>query len=216
MSCENYIPERDNGSDDSHKVKIDLTGLRERIAKIAYDKMIEGHIKQLEVEKRILKESEREKEKEYNEKVSNMILGTGNVPTIVGQTQTPNPAMNYDFVSFKEIHKKEPIEYLDEKKLDYTIHNPNKEESKLKEDMPISFLEIKEGEVEKGKEWYLKKDPKLPDGIAELMSRYNWGDLKYMPNKKQYKNKQKKLKKQGGDILNILEVKKGNFKVSFD
>ena len=71
MSCENYIPERDNGSDDSHKVKIDLTGLRERIAKIAYDKMIEGHIKQLEVEKRILKESEREKEKEYNEKVSN-------------------------------------------------------------------------------------------------------------------------------------------------
>ena len=48
------------------------------------------------------------------------------------------------------------------------------------------------------------------------MSRYNWGDLKYMPHKKQYKNKQKKMKAKGGDILNILEVKKGNFKVLFD
>ena len=216
MSCENYIPERDNGSDDSHKVRIDLSGLRERIAKLAYDKMIEGHINKLEAEKRFLRESEIEKEKEYNEKVSTMILGTGNVPTIVGRTNTPNESMNYNFVSFKEIHKKEPIEYLDEKKLDYTIHNPNKDDSKLKEDMPISFLEIKEGEVEKGKEWYLQKDPKLPDGIAELMSRYNWGDLKYMPHKKQYKNKQKKMKAKGGDILNILEVKKGNFKVLFD
>jgi len=77
-------------------------------------------------------------------------------------------------------------------------------------------MEIKEGEVEKGKEWYLKRDPKLPDGIASLLARYNWGDLKYMPNKKQYKNAQKKLKKKGGDILTGLVVKKGTILVKFD
>ena len=83
-------------------------------------------------------------------------------------------------------------------------------------DMPFSFMDIKEGEVEKGKEWYLKRDPKLPDGIAGLMARYNWGDLKYMPNKKQYKNAQKKLSKKGGDILTGLVVKKGGHTIKFD
>ena len=199
-------------------LQIDLSGLRERVAQLAYQKTIEAETAKLEEEQRFLKTTAREKEKEYNKKVSEMIMGTGNVPTIVGQTREVNNAMCYDFVSFKEIHKKDPIEYIDPKKVDYTIHNPDKENCKLKEDMPFSFLDIKEGEVKKGKEWYLKKDPKLPEGIAELMARYNWGDLKNMPNKKQYKNAQKKLQKKGKDILGDgkLCAKKGCFVVEFD
>ena len=199
-------------------LQIDLSGLRQRVAQLAYQKTIEAETAKLEEEQRFLKTTAREKEKEYNEKVSNLIMGTGNVPTIVGQTQEANASMCYDFVSFKEIHRKEPLEYIDAKKVDYIIHNPDKENCKLKEDMPFSFMDIKEGEVKKGKEWYLQKDPKLPDGIAELMARYNWGDLKNMPNKKQYKNAQKKLQKKGKDILGdgMLDVKKGCFVVKFD
>jgi len=58
---------------------------------------------------------------------------------------------------------------------------------------------IKEGEIQKGKEWYLQYDPKLPEEIAEMMARYNWGDLKFMT-KKSLKNKKKKLARKGKDI----------------
>ena len=201
---------------DNQMCRIDLSGLRERIAKLAYDKMIESEVNRLEKEKAFLKTTANNKEKEYNEKVANIIMGTGNVPTIVGQTKEPNNAMNYDFVSFKKIQKKETMEYLDPNKIDYLVYNPNKENCKLKEDMTISFLDIKEGEIEKGKDWYLHRDPKLPDCIAELLARYNWGDLRDMPNKRQYKVKQKKLEKKGKDILNCLEIKKGPHYVVFD
>ena len=71
--------------------------------------------------------------------------------------------------------------------------------------------------MEKGKEWYLRNDPKLPDDIAELMARYSWGDLKYMT-KKEAKNRRKKLNKKGKTILesNKLGVKKGKFVVDFN
>ena len=130
----------------------------------------------------------------------------------------PDEKMNYDFVSFENIEKKDPMEYIDGNKIDYLIANPDKENNKLKEDMPISFLDIKEGEVEKGKEWYLRKDPKLPDCMAELLARYNWGDIKNMPNKKQYKSAQKKAQRKGKDIIDIplLKTKKGPFIVKFD
>jgi hypothetical protein len=193
-----------------------MSGLRELIQTKCYEKMIEAETHRLEREKKLLKELDSQKEKDYNEKVANLIMGTGNVPSVVGRTNEPDKRMNYDFVSFKKIEKKHPIEYINPDKIDYIIHNPNKDKCKLKEDMPVSFMEIKEGEVEKGKEWYLKRDPKLPDGIASLLARYNWGDLKYMPNKKQYKNAQKKLKKKGGDILTGLVVKKGTILVKFD
>ena len=65
--------------------------------------------------------------------------------------------------------------------------------------MPVSFLAIEEGDIESGKEWYKNYDPKLPDGICELMARHNWGDLKYMT-KKSARNDAKKLKKKGKDL----------------
>jgi hypothetical protein len=49
------------------------------------------------------------KEKEYNEKISNTIFGTGLKPSVVGKVNSENPHMNYDFVSFENIEKKEPL-----------------------------------------------------------------------------------------------------------
>ena len=202
----------------SEKIQIDLSGLRDRIANITRQRVLEAEHHRLEATRQITKQLEKDNLKEYNEKVSQLIMGTNMRPTIVGRMREPDDKMNYDFVSFENIEKKDPMEYIDGNKIDYLIANPDKENNKLKEDMPISFLDIKEGEVEKGKEWYMKRDPKLPDCMAELLARYNWGDIKNMPNKKQYKNAQKKAQRKGKDIIDspLLKTKKGPFIVKFD
>lgn len=202
----------------AEKIQIDLSGLRERVAHLTRQRVLEAEHKRLLATREITKQLEKENIKEYNEKVSQLILGTNMKPTIVGRMREADEKMCYDFVSFENIEKKDPIEYIDGNKIDYLITNPDKENNKLKEDMPISFLDIKEGEIEKGKEWYKRKDPKLPDCMAELLARYNWGDIKNMPNKKQYKNAQKKAQRKGKDIIDspLLGVKKGDFVVKFN
>lgn len=190
---------------------IELTAMMEQIPR-------QQLLKTLNERKEIEKEAEYlqsiEKEKEYNEKISDTIFGTGLRPTVVGKVNSENPHMNYDFVSFDKIEKKDPIEYVDSKKCDYDMKVKDKS-------VPSSFYMIKEGEIQKGKDWYLKYDPKLPDEIAEMMARYNWGDLKYMT-KKSAKRDRKKLAKKGKDLGNAygLTVKyadKNNpFVVTFD
>lgn len=170
--------------------------------------------KRKEIESEALSLEKLQKEKEYNEKISNTIFGTGLKPSVVGKMNSDNPHMNYDFVSFDKIEKKEPLEYVDKNKCDYDI--------KVKEKpIPQSFFMIKDGEIQKGKNWYLNYDPKLPEEIAEMMARYNWGDLKYMT-KKSAKRDRKKLSKKGKDLgneygLTIRHADKNNkIVVSFD
>ena len=127
-----------------------------------------------------------------NEKISNTIFGTSMRPTVVGNINSDNCHMNYDFVSFDKVEKKDPVEYIESDKADYDINVKDKQ-------IPASFFMIKDGEIEKGKAWYLAYDPKLPEEIAEMMARYNWGDLKYMT-KKSIKNQKKKLNKKNKDI----------------
>jgi succinate dehydrogenase/fumarate reductase flavoprotein subunit len=198
------------------KMKIDLSGLKHIVAEKARLAVLQAEAQQFNRRRDMIRINENMEKNEYNMKVANLLAGTNMKPSIVGQINSPNQKLCYDFVDFGKIEKKAPIEYLNPDKLDYLVPNPDKQNNKLKEDMPLSFLEIKEGEVNKGKEWYMKRDPKLPDGIAELMARYNWGDIKNMPNKKQYKNAQKKAKGKGKDILDGLEIKKGDFCVKFD
>jgi hypothetical protein len=166
-----------------------LTAVMEQIPRSQYLKELN---KRKEIENEALSLEKLQKEKEYNEKISNTIFGTGLKPSVVGKVNSDNPHMNYDFVSFDKIEKKEPVEYIDSNKCDYDINVKDKK-------IPHSFFMIKEGEIEKGKEWYLKHDPKLPVEIAEMMARYNWGDLKYMT-KKSAKNQRKKLAKKGKDL----------------
>jgi hypothetical protein len=141
-----------------------------------------------------------QKEKEYNEKISNTIFGTGLKAKVVGKINSENPHMDYDFVSFDKIEKKEPVEYVDSSKCDYDVSvSSDTNDNTKNKSIPSSFFMIKEGEIQKGKQWYLNYDPRLPNEIAEMMARYNWGDLKYMT-KKSAKRDRKKLSKKGKDL----------------
>lgn len=188
-----------------------ITAIMEQIPRSDYLKELN---KRKEIEDEALTLERLKKEKEYNEKISDTIYGTGLKPSVVGKMNSDNPHMNYDFVSFDKIEKKDPVEYVDSKKCDYDMNVKDKH-------IPSSFFMIKEGEIQKGKEWYLNYDPKLPDEIAEMMARYNWGDLKYMT-KKSAKRDRKKLSKKGKDLgteygLTIKRADKNNrIVVKFD
>ena len=190
----------------------DITAIMEQIPRTQYLKELN---KRKEIESEAIALEKLQKEKEYNEKISNTIFGTGLKPAVVGVMNSDNPHMNYDFVSFDKVEKKEPVEYVDKNKCDYDII------TKEKHKIPQSFFMIKEGEIEKGKNWYLDYDPKLPNEIAEMMARYNWGDLKYMT-KKSAKRDRKKLSKKGKDLggeygFSVRHADKNNkIVVSFD
>jgi hypothetical protein len=134
-----------------------------------------------------------------------------------------DPRLQYDLVNKNEIQQKDLTENFlaCEDKMDYMI--PRDEEAIKKGhhcDLPISFLSIQEGDVETGKMWYLQHYPKLSEEMAELLARYNWGDMKFMT-KKSAKNQRKKYEKKNNKKKPITECeqftkKHGNFIVSFN
>tara|TARA_R100000655_G_scaffold54320_1_gene92275 strand:+ start:596 stop:1156 length:561 start_codon:yes stop_codon:yes gene_type:complete len=140
------------------------------------------------------------------------------VPQLICQLDSDDPKACFDVV---DLTKPVPSNYkkhtADLSKLDYSI--PRDEEAKkkgFKEDMPISFLQIQEGNVEEGKNWYLNRFPRLPEPMAELMARYNWGDLKHQT-KKKIKNDKKKATKRGKKYEPLaFKVEYGKFKINFD
>lgn len=138
-------------------------------------------------------------------------------PKVVAQVDTDDPSTQYTFVDINKPSKKNYNEMLGIDNIDYEI--PRDEDAKrrgFKEDLPISFLSIKDGEVDLGKSWYMKKFPKLPEPMAELMARYNWGDLKYQT-KKKIKNDKKKCIKKGKNYEPLaFTIKSGRFVVNFD
>jgi len=79
----------------------------------------------------------------------------------------------------------------------------------------LSFLNVKS--VEEGADWYKQQFPKLPDEFAEIMGRWNWGDLNDLT-KKTVKNDKKKIAKGNKKTKEkyALGVNKGNFVISFD
>lgn len=79
----------------------------------------------------------------------------------------------------------------------------------------LSFLNVKN--EKEGADWYKQNFPKLPDEFAEIMGRWNWGDLSQMT-KKSAKNDKKKLAKGNKKLKEKYDfnVKQGNFVVSFD
>ena len=184
------------------------------------DAVIETEVKRLERVKQLDMFDRLKAQKEYNEKVSSL-LHPNQRPAVVGRLNDEDPRKQFEFVRFDKIETKHPIEYIKADAIDYDIKNMDKENTKCKKDMPISFLAIKEGDIESGKEWYKNYDPKLPDNIAELMARHNWGDLKTMT-KKSAKNTRKKLNKKGKDLgeevgLTIRKADKNNpILVNFD
>ena len=121
---------------------------------------------------------------------------------------TTNPRTNYIFTK-PGSDLLSPPELADHTKLDFDI--PRDSEAIRKghsQDLPLSFFEIQNGDIESGRRWYQGKYPKLSDEFAYLLARYNWGDLKYAT-KKSIRNNAKKVKKKTGKKPDI----KGAFKI---
>jgi hypothetical protein len=129
-----------------------------------------------------------------------------NKPTAI--MYTDNPKTNYAFC--KPGHRLVKPQTINEEHIDYTVPRTVGAIKKgHTQDLPISFFNIAEGDVEAGKIWYQNKFPKLPDDFAYLLSRYNFGDLKYAT-KKSLKNARKKSVKKTGkkeDVTKGYNVK---------
>lgn len=138
-------------------------------------------------------------------------------PTIVASAVHPNPQACFDFVRLDKPKKKNYNQIIDSDLVDYNI--PRDEEAIRrghKEDLPISFLTIKDGEVEKGAQWYMNRFERLSPEMAMLLARYNWGDLKHQTKKKIKNDKKKALKKGNKYEPLAFTAKKGKYVISFD
>lgn len=140
------------------------------------------------------------------------------VPKIVGKVECSDHKACFDIVSLENpVPNNYKRHTCDLNKIDYNIpRDENAKKKGFKEDLPVSFLQIQEGEVEEGKNWYLNRFPKLPEPMAELMARYNWGDLKHQT-KKKIKNDKKKATKRGKKYEPLtFKVEYGKFRINFD
>ena len=116
---------------------------------------------------------------------------------LVALLNTDNDRLNYQFVS--PAHRTLKIYKVhDDTMLDYPVTRTAEAIKKGHgEDLPLSFFQINEGDIQAGKAWYKRRFPKLHDDLAELMARYNWGDLKYATKKSLRNQRKKSIKKTG-------------------
>lgn len=130
------------------------------------------------------------------------------------QIESNDERLNYMFVKKEDIENKVFLkqEYLDTNKIDYNVIVDKQDTGdthtiglgKLDKVLPASFFQVKT--IEEGTDYYLRKNPDLPEDVAEIMSRYTFGD------KQPIKPKPKKTKNKTPDTL---EVKKGSFEIDF-
>jgi hypothetical protein len=130
------------------------------------------------------------------------------------QIDSTDDRMNYLFVKKEDVEDKifKPKEYLDLDRIDYGVivekGEPETDDSlgTFDKTLPASFFKVKT--VEEGVEYYLRKNPDLPEDVAEIMARYTFGD-KQEKKKEEPKTKKKKKK------IDKFEVKHGKFVVDF-
>ena len=135
----------------------------------------------------------------------------------VKQIDADDERLNYCFMKQSDIENKVYLkkEWLDTSQIDYglVMSEGDKDDNytvgmgKLDKTMPASYFSIKT--VEEGTEWFLRKNPELPDGVAEILARYTWG-TKQEEKKESTKSKKKKTNQSDG-----LEVRHGKFMVEF-
>ena len=129
------------------------------------------------------------------------------------QINSNDDRLNYLFIKKEDVDNKiyTPKEEISRDDIDYDVVVKKGEEETedslgtLDKTLPASFFQVKS--VEEGTEYYLTKNPDLPEDVAEIMSRYTFGDKQEKP-KEEPKKKTKKSKDK-------LEVKHGKFVVDF-
>jgi len=134
---------------------------------------------------------------------------------LMAVVNTDDPMLNYEFVNPHHRIIKTYKDH-DDGRLDFDV--PRSKEAIKKghtQDLPLSFFQIEEGDILGGKAWYQCKFPKLSDDLAELMARYNWGDLKYAT-KKSMKQRKKRSRRKGGKKEDVkIEFKRGPVILTF-
>lgn len=126
--------------------------------------------------------------------------------------QTPLDKVDYSFPNKTQLEKLgEKIRTPEESEEYIRKYNEVKEDKRNQ----LSFMNVKT--IEEGAEWYKKEFPQLPDQIAEIMARWNWGDLSQLT-KKKVKQDKKKIAQGKTKVKHYygLEQKKGKFVVSFN
>lgn len=98
---------------------------------------------------------------------------------------------------FKSDLEKQSQEYTPLSKLDYGLAcvepEPEIDSDCLSDPrINVSYMNVKN--VEDGVDWYRNLDPKIPEELLSLMSRWSFGDLPTVT-KKQIKNQRKKTSK---------------------
>lgn len=131
--------------------------------------------------------------------------------------------LNYCFVKQEELdnpNKDLKVEWdeIDRNQIDYGVviekGEPETEESvgTLDKTIPSSLLCVKN--EEDAINWYKDKHPDLPDGMAEIFAKYQFGEnTEEGKQERQEKLKKRKKKKKA---QNNLEVRRGKFVVKFD
>lgn len=132
------------------------------------------------------------------------------------QIDATDDRLNYLFVKQEDIKNKVfyQKEYTGVEQLDYGIVVEKKETTdahtvgmgELDTVVPTSFFGVKT--VEEGADYYLRKNPALPEGVADILARYTFGS-KTEVNKEETKKTKKKKKP------DKLEVKHGKFMIDF-
>lgn len=118
---------------------------------------------------------------------------------IIAMVNTKDTKLNYEFVS-PSYRTLKMYKAHDDTMIDFAVPRPIEAIKKgHTTDLPLSFFQIHEGDIQAGKQWYLHRFPKLHEDLAELMARYNWGDLKYAT-KKSLRNYRKRVVKKTGSV----------------
>jgi len=131
------------------------------------------------------------------------------------QIDSTDDRLNYLFVKQDDVENKifTPKEYISREVIDYdVVVEKGKKETEeslgtLDKTVPASFFQVKS--IEEGIEYYMTKNPDLPEGVAEIMARYTFGNKQVKEDDKQKKSKKKKK------VVDKLEVKHGKFVVDF-
>ena len=77
--------------------------------------------------------------------------------------------------------------------------------------LPISFLQI--DNVRDGIIWYRKHYPRIPNDLYPIIARYHWGS---QINKHTIKKERKAVRRERGKKQIRADIRKGDFKLTFD
>ena len=127
--------------------------------------------------------------------------------------QSNDPAFNYAFLKGSDLNEFHELpEIIGMGQYDYSFKRDDGDDGHLPNLTPASLL-MSSQNLEDAEEWFRQKHPNLPDEYHGIMARYSTGQLL---TKKEAKNAIKKSKKKNKEPPVGLQMRTGNFSMTFD